>query len=699
MARLLTFGAEAQDRFVDGFTAATDTTVDTASSTARRGGGRAAYKVTPTAAAKGLDTGTIPGGGTSGRWYYMRVAFMLDAAVPSGRWFEIVNVRTTGNLTFTGSKIRVNDDMTLSVEGGAKSAVFAANAVHVLEVAIMGDGTNVRTIARLDGTQFEDVTNAGASLPGRYTFGQGNNSGGGFTGVGSIYLDDGAINDDTGAAENTWPATNGRVRFLAAVADAVDGANWTLGAGGSLGGVAYDSLNNLPPTGKATGSAANGDQVKNAVNSTASPASDIDLEVESFTDAGLVSGDTVAVAYAIAGHGPSTTAQILAGLRLLSNPTDSGEVTGGVVTTAVGTWPAQWTMLRGNIAYAPSPTFATRPQVRVGKRSATANALHVAIAGVMIDYTPAGGPTTQTVSPSAIGSAEAIGSATVAIGATTVRPDAIAPAAAVGSPTLTTGPVTVSPGGIGSGEAFGAAIVGNFLVIAPVGIPSSSAFGDAWVELPGLVISPEGIPPGDVGSPTVSDGGPTTIAPTGIASSEAFGASADRPLVWRAIDTTPSPPTPNPSPGRPAPRAQLVNTATAEVYDWPINHSEEQAIRLFHNAEPGARNPELGLVRRQSWGDGVSLQLSGSILDRDQHDRFEAFFAECETIGQADPNDQLLFRDPLGAEYVVVVASYDSKLSRTAQNPRHSDSQVWWRYEIELYVIEARAGALAGALY
>lgn len=389
---------------------------------------------------------------------------------------------------------------------------------------------------------------------------------------------------------------------------------------------------------------------------------------------------------------------------------------------------------------------AVSQALTVAVRPVTATAQNITGAGAVASAEAVGTPTLkQNVSPSGIASAEAVGAATVTPGAVTVSPPSIGSAEAVGTPivtrvgdgvisvpsigsgeavgtpTISPGAVSVAPTGIpsdqqvpapaltqnvspssiGSGEAFGTPDVEHAaLQISPIGIPSEEGFGDVWTSGDGtLSLYPEGIAPGGVGTPTVSDGGPTTIGVIGIASSEAFGASGDRPLVWRAVDSTPSPPTPNPSPGRPAPRAQLVNTATLETYDWAINHSEEQAIRLFHNAELGARNPELGLVRHQSWGDGVSLRLSGAILDRDQHDRFEAFFAECETIGQADPDDQLLFRDPLGSEYVVVVSSYDAKLTRTAQNPRHPDSQVWWQYEIELYVVEARAGALVGALY
>lgn len=83
----------------------------------------------------------------------------------------------------------------------------------------------------------------------------------------------------------------------------------------------------------------------------------------------------------------------------------------------------------------------------------------------------------------------------------TVSPTAIASAEAFGSPTVTPGPVTVSPTGIASAEAFGTPTVSqDAQTIEPSGIASAEAFG----------------------SPTVTPG-PVTVSPAGIASGEAFG--------------------------------------------------------------------------------------------------------------------------------------------------------------------------------
>lgn len=139
----------------------------------------------------------------------------------------------------------------------------------------------------------------------------------------------------------------------------------------------------------------------------------------------------------------------------------------------------------------------------------------------------------QTASPSAIASSEAFGAArldltvsaasiasTEAFGVAradqTVSPSAIASGEAHGAATMG---LEIVPTAITSAEAFSAATVINAGTLALSGIPSGEAFGAATL---GLHIEPAGIAPAEaVGTPAVGN----IVAPASIASAEAFGAA------------------------------------------------------------------------------------------------------------------------------------------------------------------------------
>ncbi len=143
----------------------------------------------------------------------------------------------------------------------------------------------------------------------------------------------------------------------------------------------------------------------------------------------------------------------------------------------------------------------------------------------------------QTLSPSAIASAEAFGAVQLNL---TLFPSGIASAEAFGALTVVPGAVSVLPTAIGSLEAFGSAklnlkliltaiasaeafgtpIVISGLTIFPPAIPSAEAFGNLIIAGPLIV---PGIASQEAfGSPTVSPGG-VSVAPSGITSEELFG--------------------------------------------------------------------------------------------------------------------------------------------------------------------------------
>jgi hypothetical protein len=130
----------------------------------------------------------------------------------------------------------------------------------------------------------------------------------------------------------------------------------------------------------------------------------------------------------------------------------------------------------------------------------------------------------QTVSPPAIVSLEAFGSAVLTPGEVSLSPSSIGSAETFGTSVLTTGSVTLSPSGIDSGEAFGDTVVSPGGVrLNPDPIGSEEAFGTAVVSVGVLIISPSGIESAETfGLLTVSPG-LVIVSPSGITSLEAFG--------------------------------------------------------------------------------------------------------------------------------------------------------------------------------
>lgn len=126
----------------------------------------------------------------------------------------------------------------------------------------------------------------------------------------------------------------------------------------------------------------------------------------------------------------------------------------------------------------------------------------------------------QTVSPSAIASAEAFGTDQLNMNVTGAG--AIASGEAIGAPTVSPGPVTISPSGIATAEALGSATVTSKATISPSGIASAEALGAAVVSAKNT-ISPSGIATGEALGAAVLTA-LATISPAGIASAEALGA-------------------------------------------------------------------------------------------------------------------------------------------------------------------------------
>lgn len=202
----------------------------------------------------------------------------------------------------------------------------------------------------------------------------------------NIYIDDMALNDESGSYQNTFPGNSGKVVFLRAASDNTVGADWKRGAGGAISGNAYDSVNNFPPVGVSNSAPTDGAQIRDVVSNVSAPASNIDINLETY-DSRIPSSQKVTVLQPVAVLGDSSnTLTHDAEYGLLSNPssTRSTYTTG---TTNSSTYPTFWTFPKDTL-HEPTVTQSAAPVIRLGKRTAATTALMCCLIGAYVEYEP-----------------------------------------------------------------------------------------------------------------------------------------------------------------------------------------------------------------------------------------------------------------------------------------------------------------------
>jgi hypothetical protein len=389
MARLFTTGFElgttlsSSTANVDGN--ATGTTVPVAESTTVRSGARST-KCAGTSA--NTSAALFPYTGSLNHSFFFRCCFNFST-MPSAASTTIIkiNTNTAANLVgirvTSGGKLQLwREAATAAQIGSDSTTTLVAGQWYTIELAVkvVGSGSADYAEGRLDGVSFAS-TNAqtlGATAPG------GNAQAGFLTAPGNTinaFLDDVAINDDTGVtSQNTFPGV-GKVVALWPTSDSAI-AGWTGGAGGTTN--LWDALNNVPPTGVATASATNTSQIKDAVSSATD---NYDANCTTYTAAGIGASDTIKVVQPFGAAGPGTAVSIARSIGVVSNPAIS-DVTGLATSSAVSTYPTAWNLWVGGLAVDPSVTLGTAPVLRCGKRTASTNVLHFCSAGIYVDYTP-----------------------------------------------------------------------------------------------------------------------------------------------------------------------------------------------------------------------------------------------------------------------------------------------------------------------
>jgi hypothetical protein len=198
-------------------------------------------------------------------------------------------------------------------------------------------------------------------------------------------FDDIALNDSTGASQNSWPG-GGQVVTCFPISDVQDGS-WTGGAGGT--GDLSDAVNNIPPVGTATET--NATQIESADGSGDNATDEYRANLTTYTNAGIGAADTITLIQPTIIHGEDVgTGTKTGSFGLQSNPSQTyATFTYGDDGGALGTYDTLWPVKVGDPVYAPSPTLGSSPVLAVRKTDAGTRVASVCAMGLNIEYVPA----------------------------------------------------------------------------------------------------------------------------------------------------------------------------------------------------------------------------------------------------------------------------------------------------------------------
>jgi hypothetical protein len=132
---------------------------------------------------------------------------------------------------------------------------------------------------------------------------------------------------------------------------------------------------------------------------------------------------------------------------------------------------------------------------------------------------------------------------------------------------------------------------------------------------------------------------------------------------------------------------------TGSYYDWPINHSEEEAFGKTRNIDHTAPTSGLGLIRQQGDDTPMAVKLSGTIFHKAQHQAFIGWLEKSRT-------QTIYFRDFTGETFEVIVTAYQPTRQRTIRNPRDFANAPYhyWHYTLEMDVVRFIDGDWSVAL-
>ncbi len=270
---------------------------------------------------------------------------------------------------------------TVSGQIGVDTAALTTGTWYRIELrAKVGVGATDEVELKIDGVT--EILGTGVSVgdgaPDRLFFGYDSGAGNSKT----IIFDDFAVNDDQGAAQNTWPG-EGKIVNLVPTTDSARGANWYAGASGTTN--LWNAVDNAPPVGLASGSATITSQIRNA---TSDATGNYDATLTTYTAAGIGANDTIRVIHPIAMVGCSSNTATAGGLAGVSNPAITEAAIAFPQGGIAGTHPTNWGRVTLDAQADPTVTLGTAPVYRIGKRASTNRVGMAEYLAYVVEYEP-----------------------------------------------------------------------------------------------------------------------------------------------------------------------------------------------------------------------------------------------------------------------------------------------------------------------
>lgn len=407
---------------------------------------------------------------------------------------------------------------------GSDGPTLSLNTWYCLELKYSNVGSG-ELEGKVDHVSFASASTGGSGTVDRISIGAVTNS----TGF-DFYFDDVALNDSTGSYQNSFPGAGSVIHLRPNAAG--DSAQWTRSTG----------ANNWANVDETTPSSSDFNQSR-----TTGEIDDYNID-----DSGIGSGDTVNVVH-VAYYGARNNSGTVgsAGVTRLKASSGGTVEEGSAETPSSTNYRANDMDTNNSLPYTLTSyvkpgtsdpwTQAALDTAQIGMRISSGSGdrfFNLAGIWLIVDYQPAAGGSPQTITPTGLASASALGSPSLVRGAVQLTPAGIGSGVGVGLPVLSAGIVLVAPASVGPGAAVGTpAISLGTVTLAPVGIGSQEAIGSPTLT-PGVVeLLPVGIEPGGgVGEPVVSAGG-LVITPASIAPSSQVGTAELEP---GAVEVSPA---------------------------------------------------------------------------------------------------------------------------------------------------------------
>lgn len=135
----------------------------------------------------------------------------------------------------------------------------------------------------------------------------------------------------------------------------------------------------------------------------------------------------------------------------------------------------------------------------------------------------------------------------------------------------------------------------------------------------------------------------------------------------------------------------FIDPKTGHQYQWPLNHSSEEAVGKSRQMSDGAATDNIGLIPQQGSASPLILNWKGRILTYAQLTAMLGWWELCEA-------QSVYVQSYSGSRYEVIITDFQPQVVAVAQN-RHDpvNAPTWvWDYTLTMRVLRSLRGEWVG---